>query len=384
MLAGLATFVTGCTPAARATDDPRDGATARLARPGAVLFLPEEGGGAAAFAPSARRSAWCRAEDLDRLARAATQPVRALRGDGDDPPDPAAEPFSRAVMAATAAGFGADDAGAREVLARLLRDWAVADALTGGFPLTDNARYALDRALLPVIAGFALLRGDPVLAPADALVVERWLGRLVHAPREAGSEPRETDRNNHAYLRGSVRAAWAALTGDAAGFAEAVSVYRDALADMRRDGSLPLETRRGARALWYQRHALASLVAIAEMAALQGRDLYGLEVSGRDLHLAVRFLLDGIDDPDRVRRYAKANVRPGPESDYRRQDLTFLLRRGHGRHYMAWAEIYMARFPGRPESRRLLRVLAEADPGFRPMTDDYSGGNTTCFFAPVD
>ena len=36
---------------------------------------------------------------------------------------------------------------------------------------------------------------------------------------------------------------------------------------MRPDGSLPLETRRGARALWYQRHAIASLVVIAEIAA---------------------------------------------------------------------------------------------------------------------
>jgi poly(beta-D-mannuronate) lyase len=175
--------------------------------------------------------------------------------------------------------------------------------------------------------------------------------------------------------------AWGALTGDDRAFQEGIDAYRRALADMRPDGSLPLETRRGARALWYQRHALASLVTIAEMAAVQGQDLYGLEVDGRTIHTAVRFLLDAVDDPRRVWRYAAANERPGPEGDPRRQDLGFLARRGHGRHYMAWAEMYLARFPDRPESRRLLALLARADPSFRPMIDDYSGGDATCFFA---
>ena len=150
---------------------------------------------------------------------------------------------------------------------------------------------------------------------------------------------------------------------------------------MRPDGSLPLETRRGARALWYQRHAIASLVVIAEIAALQGVDLYGYRVDGRDLHLGLRFLLDGIDDPSRVWPYAAANDKPGPQPDYRHQDLGFLEPRGHGRHYMAWAEIYLARFPLRPESRRLTTLLTK--PGFRPMLDDYSGGDTTCMFAPA-
>ena len=63
------------------------------------------------------------------------------------------------------------------------------------------------------------------------------------------------------------------------------------------------------------------------------------------------------------------------------QDLSFLQRRGHHRNYMAWAEIYAARFPERAESARLLGLAREADPDFRPMIDDYSGGNTTCLFA---
>ena len=123
---------------------------------------------------------------------------------------------------------------------------------------------------------------------------------------------------------------------------------------------------------------------IAEIANRQGVDLYGYRVEGRDLHLGIRFLLDGIDAPSRVWPYAAANDKPGPQLDYTMQDLGFLEPRGHGRHYMAWAEIYMARFPQRPESRRLQALLIQRGPGFRPMIDDYSGGDTTCLFAPAE
>ena len=88
-----------------------------------------------------------------------------------------------------------------------------------------------------------------------------------------------------------------------------------------------------------------------------------------------------IDNPDLVEAYAAADYKPGTAQDPEDQDLSFLEARGHGRHYMAWAELYMARFPDREESRRLLALLERKDPDFRPMIDDYSGGNTTCFVA---
>jgi poly(beta-D-mannuronate) lyase len=175
--------------------------------------------------------------------------------------------------------------------------------------------------------------------------------------------------------------AWGALVGEDSYFREGFAAFEEALSDMRADGSLPLETERGARALWYQRHAIASLITVAEIAAAQGYDLYALEEDGRSLHTAVRFLLDAIDNPALVEPYAAADYKPGTAQDPEDQDLSFLAARGHGRHYMAWAEFYMARFPDREESRRLLALLERKDPDFRPMIDDYSGGNTTCFVA---
>jgi poly(beta-D-mannuronate) lyase len=249
---------------------------------------------------------------------------------------------------------------------------------------TANSYYALDRTLLPTLVSFSLVRDDPALDAARRDRIERWLAQLarLRGPDRRLPGPREaTARNNHFYLRASVSMAWGALTSDGRAFQEGIDAYRRALADMRPDGSLPLETARGARALWYQRHAIASLVTIAEIAATQGVDLYGEDDRGRSLHTAVGFLLDAIADPRRVWTYARADEKPGSDAGYRDQDLDFLVRRGHGRHYMAWAEMYLARFPDRPESRRLLALLARADPSFRPMIDDYSGGDATCFFA---
>jgi len=181
-------------------------------------------------------------------------------------------------------------------------------------------------------------------------------------------------------LAASVFTAWGALLGEEDMFAEGVRAYRRAIREMREDGSLPLETRRGARALWYQRHAISSLAVIAEIAAVQGIDLWAYRSEGRDLHRAIAFLLDAIADPRRVWPYAAENRTPGPYRNYLVQDLGFMRTRPHGRHYMAWAEIYWSRFPDHPQAGRLTAALRSFEDEFRPMIDEYAGGNTTCFF----
>jgi poly(beta-D-mannuronate) lyase len=139
---------------------------------------------------------------------------------------------------------------------------------------------------------------------------------------------------------------------------------------MGADGSLPLEMKRGPRALWYQRHAIASLVYIGELLGPFGQDVWQPRPDGADLHRAIAFLLDAIDDPGRLAAFTGA--------DDERQDLGFLVLRGNGRHYMAWAELYRARFPDRDESMRLLTLVpARGERGW-PLLDDYVGGNATC------
>jgi poly(beta-D-mannuronate) lyase len=126
------------------------------------------------------------------------------------------------------------------------------------------------------------------------------------------------------------------------------------------------------------------LVTIGEMAAVQGYDLYAMTVEGKSLHRAIDFLARGIAEPELVMPYARANQKHGEFANYLVQDRSFMRRRGHDRHYMAWFEAYRARFPERDATRLLTRLLGEFEAHSRPMVDDFSGGNMSCFFALGD
>jgi poly(beta-D-mannuronate) lyase len=151
------------------------------------------------------------------------------------------------------------------------------------------------------------------------------------------------------------------VEGDALGrFKKNPAAFGAALDQIRADGSLPLETACGARALHCQRHAIAPLVAIVGLVATQGYDLYRLESENHgSLRRAIDFLLDAI----RIQRWCcprrGRNLNPGPFRNYLVRDFGFLVQRGHGRHYMASKEPYVARFPESATARRLTDLLVE-------------------------
>lgn len=294
--------------------------------------------------------------------------------------------FAWTMMTGAAAAFALDDAAARRAVISNLTRWAQGNALSQ-FKKNPAASmyYNLDRTLFPTIVAFSLVHGHPDFDATDRGLVQAWLDRLVE--HRGPGRPRDpaavSSQNNHGYLSDSVTMAWGIARGRDTLFRAGVARFVDALDQMRPDGSLPLETARGARALYYQRHAISSLVAIAEMAATQGYDLYRLESENRgSLRLGIDFLLDAIAEPSLVLDYARENTNPGPFRNYLVQDLGFMTQRGHGRHYMAWIEPYVARFPESATSRRLRQLLSEFG-AQRPLIDEFSGGNMSCFFALV-
>ena len=284
-----------------------------------------------------------------------------------------AQTLALTMMQAAARYLAERDPGARDAIIGNLRRLADEGAFSRlEQPVTVNHFYNLDRTLLPTITAFALIAADLGPAADDLQPIHRWLDRLVRwrGPERQVDPTRPSSLNNHRYLRDSVTMAWGAAIGDNALFFNGIDRFRIALGQMRADGSLPLETDRESQALFYQRHAISSLVAIAEMAAIQGYDLYALgNERGHDLHHMIRFLVDAIDDPAVIARYTDAE-----------QYLGFLSRRGHDRHYMAWFEPYRARFP---EAELTLRILAQIDSlgtFEEPMLDEYAGGPMSCFF----
>lgn len=309
-------------------------------------------------------------------------PVVAIQAPAHHGTDRAIEPFALLQMEAAAAWRGRHDNAAASRAVEALLHWARAGALgevvdAGPDASNTNSIYSLRRALIAILGSWMDLRSAPA-GQVHAAEIERWLGGLVALQdvSTGGEKSRAkaaavSNYNNHALLRATVAAQWATLTGNRQLAERAAHIPVATIEGMRANGGLPLETARGSRALWYQRHAIASLVYLADLLQPFGQDLWRPRADGADLHRAIAFLLDGIERPDQLSALTGGEVGSS-------QDFSFLVRRGNGRHYMAWAELYRARFPERDEARRLAALLPQiSEPGW-PMLDDYVGGNTTC------
>lgn len=326
-----------------------------------------------------------------------TDPIRVLEGRaGYGGNDKRVTPFDWDVIMYGADAFGTGLNTALDDFMALVTRWAHANAMT---KLEDNVAgsntsvtFGLERTLAALIPNWALVRADKRVKPDDRRLVDTWIGRMVdqtdtntgganrlHRIVNCPANQVTSNCNNHRYLRDEVNMMWGVLTGDDARFRKGIERFRVALRQMRPDGSLPLETARGSRALWYQNYAVGMLVTMAEVAKRQGYDLYGMTVDGKSLDRAITFLLDGIKRPEIVLPYAKVNRDPGPGHDWREQDLRFLYKRGRW-HHMAWLETYMHRFPNSPLTRRIRTQLGDVFDD-RPLATRTQGGNTSCFFA---
>ncbi len=323
-------------------------------------------------------------------------PIHGLEARTGYGTDPSARPFSFAMMTRAAAWLGLRNQKAAAEAISGLDTWARSKALSD-LSITEDQRntksiYALKAFLMGVIPSWAILSRTAAADQTRKSRIDQWLGDLVVASNvgTGGTSSRDkhldcagneghpisapSNCNNHRYLRDAIAMAWGAYRGDETLFDQGLVRFRIALQQMRPDGSLPFETMRGARALWYQRHALASLTAIARMASLQGYNLFDLTIDGKNLALGVRYLEQAILMPKIVLPYAFANFIPGPSQDWRRQDLGFLSVRSK-RHYMAWTEYLAGRFLW-TSPNLISRVRLS-----RPLIDEYSGGNTSCLAA---
>lgn len=288
--------------------------------------------------------------------------------------DQAAEDFSWAVMVLSGRAL-AGDAPARQNLVNLMNAWAKAGAFRDTEEVND-AYYALKRTLLPLTVAYAIVARS--LSDAEARTLAGWIDPLVRKVDKLFDG--DVDRNNHRVLADSVLAVWGSITGDEAMLAKGLARYDTVMDDVRPDGTLALEARRGARALWYQRQTLSSLVVLAETGRGQGLDLYGhVSAHGQSISTMIGALLNGLASPVLVAVYSAENYIPGPEKDFLNLERGFLEKRGHGRHYMAWSEAAIQAGDdlsfGRLKGLFTRDIVAE-----RPLIDEFAGGNATCFW----
>ena len=345
----------------------------RVQRPGIVLSDPVARRERLGWLDEATLLRWC-GEPRSKWPRHGV--ARNVRSE-----EQAGETLAWSMMTAGGRVLAFDDEDAFKAIRSNLRRWAKGGAL-GKFEEPARARmyYNLNRTLLPIIVNYGLTRNHRAWKSDDRERVERWLGELIwrRGPQRFFDRENKSSRNNHRYVSAAVNMAWGALMGVDSLFKDGVRAVLMALEDMAPDGSLPLEMTRGTLALNYQRHAIESLVAISEMAALQSFDLYALQgTDGQSIHRAVDFLADALEDP----RILELRLRENGHEIEGPQELNFLAQRPHRRHYMAWLEAYRARFHDRASVVKLETAMAVLGEPVRPLIDDHSGANMTCLFA---
>lgn len=172
-----------------------------------------------------------------------------------------------------------------------LNRWAQDGAMLGVMA-SNQAQYQRKW----MLAGLALayLKMKSAAEPAQREHIEAWLTQLADASLAFVNSGRQ-QRNNHYYWVGLSVMATGVATGNAKHINAARDIYDAALADIRDDGSLPLELNRAGKALAYHNFALEPLVIIAELSRGMHEDWYGHQ-HGRLDRLA-RLVVGGIRDP---------------------------------------------------------------------------------------
>lgn len=318
---------------------------------------------------------YCMADQIEEPDDDIPKPVSGLEATDGYGTDRSASEFSWYIMVHGGRAL-AGDKKSGELVKQALLKWADASAFSKTEQVHD-AYYALKRALLPIIVSYTIIKDD--LSEDEQEKIEDWIDPLVRMIDHKFDG--DVDLNNHRYLADSVLALWGSVSGDDNLYEKGEERYKIALDQMRDDGSLPLETRRGARALWYMRQSLTDLTLIAEVYKTNGDDLYSIVRNKKDLPLMMDFFLSAVKSPMIVMPYASENYIPGPSKDYTKQDMGFLQSRGGKRHYMAFSHAYLRHYGSKDTSSVRLNALMK-ETGYKelPLIDDYIGGNATCFW----
>ncbi|MFA7276769.1 MAG: alginate lyase family protein [Pseudobdellovibrionaceae bacterium] len=317
----------------------------------------------------------CMAEDISQPDEDIPEPVDGLKETEGYGTDRSMSEFSWFMMISGGRAL-AGDKKAEEQIKKALLEWAEAKALYETEEVHD-AYYALKRSLLPMIVSYTIVKDS--LSSSEQQKIENWIDPLVRKIDKKFDG--DVDMNNHRYLADSVLTLWGDVIGDDELYSKGKERYEIALDQMDKEGALPLETRRGARALWYIRQAITDLSVIAEIYERNGDDLYGLKKDGKSLPLLTNYFVSAVRAPLVVTPDASQNYIPGPSDYFIQQDMGFLARRGGKRNYMSFAHLYIKHYGMQELSAARLSALMK-ETAFKevPLIDDYIGGNATCFW----
>ncbi len=188
------------------------------------------------------------------------------------------------------------------------------------------------------------VRDSGLVLPEQKRDILPWIVKVVQQTVDYYDTRRRKEtgdsQNNHLYWAGVEISAAGIAANDRKLFDWGIDAYHAGVAKIESDGSLPLEMRRGQRALHYHLFAVSPLVYLAEFGEDNGLNLYA-EHNYAIKKLAVLSTQGLVDNSYFVKAAGIAQDTPkGPPTA----------------EEISWAKIYVARFP----DPAISKLLAQA------------------------
>ena len=205
-----------------------------------------------------------------------------------------------------------------------LRSWAEGGAYLGRMSSKQaEAQRKWDLAGLSL----AYLKIRRYADPLDRKILDPWLQAIADRARAVYDSPGKI-RNNHWYWLGLGLGGVGLATKSERHWSEAKQIMQDAAKDISPEGFLPLELKRGKRALHYHTFSVMALVTLAELGKTKRQSWYELENDA--LHRLVRSTARALVDPSTIENAAGIQ-----------QERPLKARAG-------WPQLYELQFPRRP------------------------------------
>ena len=247
---------------------------------------------------------------------------------------------------------------------KIILEWAKADAAKRTGPSDHESRHWNDTLTInlwvasPMMAGYSFAKQVIDVPNNEDKIIKDWFQKIVKKNKhlmynmtyKEGTQAKGVPKraHNHALSSAISHMQLGILLNDNKLFRTAFKNFEAAIKYQRKDGSMPIETRRGGRAMFYQGRAMTALTVIAIIAENQGYNIWEYEHKKKNFHNIVRFFIDFTENNEVVFKYAKEMKAPGPAKNYKSQDL-----RKRSSSNWGWLYAYLARFSDHDNVKRL-------------------------------
>ena len=242
-------------------------------------------------------------------------------------------------------------------------NWAKANAAKRTGPSDHEGRHWNDTLTVnlyvasPMLAAYSFAKQIISIPQEEDRIIKNWFKKIVKKNQHllygktydyGGASGTPKRAHNHALSSAVAHMQLGILIHKDKEFKKAFRNYESAIKHQRKDGSLPIEVRRGGRAMFYQGRAMNALAVIAIIAEHQGYNIWELDFKGKNYHNLVKFFIDFTENNELVFKYAKENRFPGPAKNYKVQDL-----KSNSGSNWGWLYAYASRFPDHENIQRL-------------------------------